>query len=220
VADDAVATGASRGLRCPSCAVGVSGRAGASALRSSGRRARRSPVVARWIEGGIGEPRPGDLLERRLAGHGVRVLHERRIPARRASDEQRVAQVIDHLAIGAGGLTVIASRVPRGPVRVARRGLLAARRELLLIGREDRTDLVASVTAHVDGVRAAAAAAGWPDLDVHGALWANVDEPCELDGVLIARGEPIAALAARAGGLDAASVAQLWRRVGFAFPAA
>jgi hypothetical protein len=57
----------------------------------------------------------------------VRLLHDRRIPGRGQAS-------IDHLAIGAGGVTVIDTKAVRGRIRVERvGGLLTARHDVLLI---------------------------------------------------------------------------------------
>jgi hypothetical protein len=52
-----------------------------------------------WARGAQGEERVAARLEKHLDGHGVELLHDRRIPGSRAN--------IDHLTIGPGGVTVI-----------------------------------------------------------------------------------------------------------------
>jgi Nuclease-related domain len=126
------------------------GRAGASTLREYERRHQPREQHAReklggfgvflarlinepgstkvWKQGADGEERTAARLEKHLAGPGVRLLHDRRIPGHGNAN-------IDHLAIGPGGVTVIDSKTHRGDVKVGRvGGLFAPTRAVLLDG--------------------------------------------------------------------------------------
>lgn len=103
-----------------------------------------------WARGAGGEELVGRALDR-LTEHGVRVLHDRRIPGTRAN--------IDHIAISARGVFVIDSKRYHGrPRRRVTGGLLRPRTETLLVGSRDCTKLVDGVAWQVDVVRAAVAA--------------------------------------------------------------
>jgi len=54
-------------------------------------------------------------LDKHLAGTGVLLLHDRRIPGDGGAN-------IDHLAVGPGGVTVIDSKTQRGKIQVDRVG--------------------------------------------------------------------------------------------------
>lgn len=91
-----------------------------------------------WARGADGEEKLARTLERRTEGAGVFLLHDRRVPGSRAN--------IDHLAVGASGVTVIDAKRYTGRIGVERRGgLFTPRREKLVVGRRDRTALVEGV---------------------------------------------------------------------------
>ena len=93
-----------------------------------------------------GEAKLATVLERRTAGHGVVLLHDR------AS--------IDHLAIGRAGVFVIDAKAYTGRIQVERRGgLLRSRTAHLMVGGRDKTSLVDGVLAQAEVVRAALTAA-------------------------------------------------------------
>jgi hypothetical protein len=149
---------------------------------------------------GTGEAR--DLareLQRALRHLPVVMLHDRRLSA---------GLLIEHLAIGPGGVTVIAgwsvADAP-APLTVERlRGIFGARADLLRDGASaDRTALLAPVLARVGAVR---------DLiddmtSVVGALCLEGEEPAvplrplEVEGVIVAGPRAIAELATRDGDL-------------------
>jgi hypothetical protein len=109
----------------------VVGEAGASALREYERRHQRREDHARsklgrlgvalarvideptstkvWRQGGRGEVRTAARLAKHLAGTGLRLLHDRRIPGHGQAN-------IDHLAIGPGGVTAFVLAVTRASV--------------------------------------------------------------------------------------------------------
>jgi Nuclease-related domain len=85
-------------------------------------------------------------LDKHLAGTGVLLLHDRRIPRRGGAN-------IDHLAFGPGGVTVIDSKPHRGKIQVDRvGGLFAPRRSVLLISGRDRTSLIDGVERQIAAV--------------------------------------------------------------------
>jgi hypothetical protein len=142
--------------------------------------------------------RPADRLERLVASHGVMLLHDRRVPPART--------VIEHLAIGPGGVTVIAM-APEEP------------------GERERDLLVEAVARHAALVRTMLERAG-VDADVAGALCLPGGETLPrlghetVGGVAIGVPRQIARLARRQGPLDAAGVARVAALVARAFPPA
>jgi hypothetical protein len=169
-----------------------SGGAGASALREYKRRcvqrdararARLGPVglaVARllgdpqstraWKQGAEQEIRVAARLGKHLDRCGVVLLHDRRIPGRGRAN-------IDHIAIGAGGVSVIDTKSARGRLQIKTAGgRLGARRELLLINGRDRTELVDALECQIAVVRQALAGLRAGDVSVRGALcFPNID---------------------------------------------
>jgi hypothetical protein len=138
-------------------------------------------------------------LQRALRHLPVVMLHDRLLPT---------GLLVQHLAIGPGGVTVIAgwsvADAP-APLTVERlRGIFGARADLLRDGASaDRTALVAPVQARVVAVR---------DLiddmaPVAGALCLEGEEPAvslrplEVEGVIVAGPRAVAGLAAREGDL-------------------
>jgi hypothetical protein len=117
-----------------------------------------------WHQGARGELRAAAQLEKRLAGTGVRLLHDRRIPGHGAAN-------IDHLAIGRGGITVIDTKTITGKIRTERvGGLFSPRRTILLIDGRDRTTLIDSVEAQITAVKTALDRLALDPIDVRGAL--------------------------------------------------
>jgi nuclease-like protein len=127
---------------------------------------------ARWARKAESEDR-ARRLETLLAGSGVRLLSDRRVPGARAT--------IDHLAIGPRGITVIDAVRERGRARIA-----GGR---LLVEGEDHTTLVRDVLRQVEVIRLGLAAT--PNLPIGGAIcWVEPDglprvRNLSLDGVPI-----------------------------------
>jgi hypothetical protein len=127
---------------------------------------------ARWARKAESEQR-ARRLEALLAGSGVRLLNDRRVPGARAT--------IDHLAIGSRGVTVI------GAVRECGRARVVGGR--LLVDDEDRTALVRDVLRQVEVIRLGLAAS--PSIPIGGAIcWVEPGglprvRKLSLDGVLI-----------------------------------
>ncbi|MCP8999141.1 NERD domain-containing protein [Pseudarthrobacter sp. RMG13] len=104
----------------------------------------RQPTKA-WDRGAVGEERLGARLNA-LAGDGLAVLHDRRIPGSKAN--------IDHIAITPGGIWVIDAKRYKGrPELRIEGGILRPRVEKLLVGRRDCTKLVDGALKQVDIVR-------------------------------------------------------------------
>jgi hypothetical protein len=103
------------------------------------------PHTRSWDRGAIGEERLGARLNA-LAGGGLAVLHDRRIPGSKAN--------IDHIAIIRSGIWVIdAKRYGGRPELKTEGGILRPRVEKLLVGRRDCTKLVDGVLKQVDVMR-------------------------------------------------------------------
>jgi hypothetical protein len=156
-------------------------------------------VMMRHAEGAAGEHDLARELQRALRHLPVVMLHDRRLPT---------GLVVEHLAIGPGGVTLIAgwpvADAP-APLAVERlRGIFGARADLLRDGASaDRTALVAPLRARIEAVQ---------DLidgmaPVIGALCLEGEEPAvplrplEVEGVVVAGPRAIAELAARDGDL-------------------
>jgi hypothetical protein len=127
---------------------------------------------ARWARRAESEER-ARRLEALLAGSGVRLLNDRRVPGARAT--------IDHIAIGPRGVTVIDAVREHGRARVAD--------GRLLVDGEDRTRLVRDVLRQVEVIRLGLAAT--PNLPIGGAIcWVEPEglprvRNLTLDGVAI-----------------------------------
>jgi hypothetical protein len=110
-----------------------------------------------WETGAVGEERLGARLDS-LAGQGIAVLHDRRIPGSKAN--------IDHIAITPSGIWVIDAKRYKGrPELKVEGGLLRPRTERLLVGRRDCTKLVDGVLHQIEVLRHHV-----PDVLVAGAL--------------------------------------------------
>jgi hypothetical protein len=127
---------------------------------------------SRWARTAEREQR-ARRLEGLLAGSGIRLLSDRRVPGARAT--------VDHLPIGPQGVTVMDAAYGTGRARV-----LDGR---LLVGDEDRTTLIRDVLRQVEVIRLGLAA--YPNLPVTGAIcWVEPDglprlRKLSLDGVSI-----------------------------------
>jgi hypothetical protein len=146
-------------------------------------------------------------LQRALRHLPVVMLHDRRLPG---------GLLAEHVAIGPGGVTVIAgwpAADAPAPLTVERlRGIFGARAELLRDGTEaDRTALVAPVGERVRAIRAVVDEMA----PVTGALCLEGEEPAarlrplEVEGITIAGPKAIAELAAREGDLHDYELAAL-----------
>jgi hypothetical protein len=190
------------------------------AMREYDRRASRGcepRSTEVWRKGARGEVRTAELLAKHLKGHGVRLLHDRRIPGHGRAN-------IDHIAVGPAGVLVIDSKTHGGKVRKDwEGGLFTARRTLLRINGRDQTRLIVGVERQVEYVRAAV---GDSSIEVRGALcFPNPDglpmfRQLSVRGIAIDGTKPIARIAALPGPLTPGKVDQLWKRLARAFPTA
>lgn len=205
------------------------GRPGQSALREYERRSQRREDRAReaagglgvavahltcepqsiraWKQGGEGERHVGQRLTELLSASTAQLLHDRRVPwAGRLN--------IDHLAVGAGGVTVIDAKTHRGRIRVERVGLFP-RREILRINGRNQTKLIDGIERQLDHVRRALAGSPFAEADVRGALCFPAPEGLPLLGrlfvrrILIAGPRGVANLADRPGTLAASKISEL-----------
>jgi hypothetical protein len=172
-------------------------RIGGLLLRLGGPPAHESA----WERGAEGEERVAARLEQLLAGSGVVLMHDRRLPGSRAN--------IDHLAIGPGGITVIDTKRLTGKVEVRGHGERAA----LKVGGRDRSKLLDGVQRQLAAVACAA-----PGVDVRAAL-------CFVDpgglplralrprAILVDSTRGVAKLAKRAGRLDPLAIGELIQRL-------
>lgn len=218
----------------------VAGSAGASAQREYERRkAKREERVrtahpkiggfllavsdepqstTAWATGARGEELLGKRLDG-LAGHGVRVLHDRRIPRTKAN--------IDHIAVSPAGVFVIdAKRYKARPHLRVEGGLLRPRVEKLVVGTRDQTKLVEGVHKQVDLVRAALEAVGVADVPVRGVLcfveadWPLFGGSFVIDGVAVLWPKKLAEILSAGGPLDDAAVDRAHRDLAAALPPA
>ncbi|MGA8717286.1 MAG: nuclease-related domain-containing protein [Solirubrobacteraceae bacterium] len=172
-----------------------------------------------WGQGAQGERRTAVRLQKHLAGHPVKLLHDRRIPGHGKAN-------LDHLAVGPGGVTVIDSKTHRGEVRVERvGGLFTDPHSILTIGGRDQTKLIDGVERQVKLVAAALTRAGVGDLDIRGALcfpdpYGLPLRQLRVRGIVIDGPKPIAKLARRPGPLSADQVDRLAHQLAAVFAAA
>lgn len=213
-----------------------SGMAGASARREFERRkARREERIrakhpklggfmlaiseephstAAWDVGALGEERLGKGLDQ-IASDSLRLLHDRRIPKRKAN--------IDHVAVTASGVYVIDAKKYRGrPHLKIEGGIFRPRVERLLVGSRDCTKLVDRVLKQVDVVRSLVD----DDVPIHGVLcFVEADWPL-LGGAFTTRGlqalwpKKLYRQLQGEGLLSADACAQILRKLAQALPAA
>lgn len=169
-----------------------------------------------WASGAVGEARVGAKLDG-LAGDGVLVLHDRRIPGTRAN--------LDHLAIGAAGVFVIdAKRYNDATLEIRRSGgLFSPVNERLFVGGRDKTSLVANMAPQAAAVYEALDGAGFEQVPVQPVL-TFVDAVFPLFGSLELAGVPIlgtrgtAKLVRRQGPLDLETRQRLHTHLSAALP--
>ena len=151
---------------------------------------------ARWVRRAESEER-ARRLEEFLAGSGVRLLNDRRVPGARAT--------VNHLAIGSRGITIIDAVRERGRVRVVD--------GRLLVNGQDRTTLVRDVLRQVEVIGLGLAAS--PSVPIGGAIcWVEPDglprvRRLALDGVPIDSPRILAEELRRPGTLSPRRVRQL-----------
>lgn len=165
-----------------------------------------------WARGAEGEEQIGIFLSRSVGAEGV-VLHDRRIPGRRAN--------LDHVAIVPSGVWVIDAKHYRGRLERRSVGGWFTARQTLYVGRRDQSRLVASAARQ----RADVARRLPPDLRVRAALCFTGAErnlfarPFVLDGVVVTWPKALAKELVAPGPLDAEARHELATRLARAFPA-
>ena len=118
--------------------------------------------VHAWRQGAEGEAAAARALRLRLHGSDVVLLHDRRVRGRGRAN-------IDHIAIGATGVTVIDTKSSRGRVQVATTGIINCHERLLVNGR-DRTSQLESLDRQIERVARVLARNGDDGVAVFGAL--------------------------------------------------
>lgn len=172
-------------------------------LRDAGRRSRE---VRAWEKGAAGESIVGRVLAE-LADHGVRSLHDRRVPGG--------ASNLDHLAIAPTGVYVIDAKNYSGRPRIETSGAGEATTTRLFIGRDDRQHLVQSVQWQTRVVGAVLADSSVPVRGILcfiGADW-EVLNGYLVGGIGVTSPERLADLLRMPGPLDAARIAALRRHL-------
>ena len=171
-----------------------------------------------WATGARGEEVLGKRLDG-LAGRGVRVLHDRRIPRTRAN--------IDHIAVGRAGVFVIDAKRYKGrPQLRVEGGLFRPRVEKLLVGSRDQTKLVEGVHKQVAVLRARLEAAGLAEVPVRGVLcfveaeWPLIGGAFVIDGVSVLWPKKLVDHLVADGPLDDAAVDAAHRALASALPPA
>jgi hypothetical protein len=163
-----------------------------------------------WRRGAEGEVRTAGRLAKHLRERGVTVLHDRRVPGRRAN--------IDHLAVGPGGITVIDTKNYTGKV--------AVRKGRLWVNGRDRTKLIDGVLGQTEVLRSALAGSAYARVSIEAALaWSNHEalpllRALSAKGVLIDGTRRVAKLASRPGPLSVAEADQLAALLGKKLPPA
>lgn len=134
-----------------------------------------------WATGATGEAALGKRFDA-LAGPGLRVLHDRRIPGSKAN--------IDHIVVTANGVWVIdAKRYKGAPERRTSGGLFRPTVHQLYIGGRDRTILVDGVLRQVELVESALGEDACPvrgALVFQGAEWPMLSSGFDIRGVVVA----------------------------------
>jgi hypothetical protein len=207
---------------------GASARARYERLRRRDERRRReafgrlAPLISllagpkksteAWAAGAEGEERIGAYLGQAVGAHGV-LLHDRRIPGRRAN--------LDHVAVVASGVWVIDSKHYRGRLVRRRVGGWPTTRHALFVGRRDHGALVAAAQRQ----RGVVARLVPSDVRVQVALcftgveWPLLARPFVLDGVLVTWPRALAKALTASGRLDADRRRQVAAAIARAFPA-
>jgi hypothetical protein len=185
-------------------------------------RVQQEPASTRvWKQGSSGEVRAGERLTKHLREHGVRLLHDRRVPGHGQAN-------IDHVAIGPAGVLVIDTKSHKKKVRTERvGGLFSPRRTLLMVGGRDQTQLIDGVEKQVGYVSAALGRfASETPVTVSGALcFINPDglplfSQLRVRDVVIDGPRALAKLARGPGPHEADAIERIWAYLGREFPPA
>ena len=172
-----------------------------------------------WATGALGEERLGRHLDS-LAGPGLHVLHDRRIPRSKAN--------IDHLVVAPSGVFVIDAKRYQGqrPSLRVEGGILRPRVEKLMVGSRDRTRLVEGLRKQLDLVRSALDSTEFGQVPVMGMLcfveadWPLIGGDFTIGGVRVLWPKKAAERVTRLGDIDVATADRIHRAVAIAFPTA
>jgi hypothetical protein len=171
-----------------------------------------------WAVGARGEELLGQRLNG-LAEHGVKVLHDRRIPPTKAN--------IDHIAVGPTGVFVIDAKRYKGQPRLrVEGGILRPRTEKLMVGSRDCTKLVTGVHKQLDRVRSALESADLADVPVHGMLcfveadWPLIGGTFTISELYVLFPRKAVEYLVKPGPLDDAAIQRVHRTLAEAFPPA
>lgn len=170
--------------------------------------------TAAWSKGADGEERLGARLDE-LSCSRLLVLHDRRLPGRRAN--------IDHVVVTPSGVWVVDAKFYSGrPARRTRGGLFSGRRDVLTVAGRDRSKLVEGMRRQVAVVEGVVGR----DVPVHGALcFIDADWPLSsrgfgIDGVHVLAPRRLFTLLKQPGELTPADVEQCRRRLRSELPPA
>jgi hypothetical protein len=188
------------------------GRPGASADGEGERRG-----AASWLQGAAGERKLGAELDK-LRNEGFAVLHDRRIPGRRAN--------IDHVVIGPAGIFVIDTKAYTGKIERRDDGWLFRRQARLYVGGRNRTRLVTAMARQVEAVRKALGSSPAGDPRVIPVVcfvdsrWGLLAPPLVFGDVRVLWPRALGKLLRNGGTLSVDRIAQIERRLAVALPAA
>jgi hypothetical protein len=175
--------------------------------------------VYAWKQGAEGEAATARDLDRHLRRSNVIVIHDRRIPGRGRAN-------IDHIAIGAGGITIIDTKSTRGQIQIRTVGLIN-RHELLFVNGRDRTSQVNALARQIDRVATTLDRQGVDYVEAMGALCypfmrRDLLHYGRARGGLITVDDPrhVAKVANRSGPLTPDDIEDLASRIEAAFPPA
>jgi Nuclease-related domain len=171
-----------------------------------------------WATGARGEERLGGQLDT-LAGGGVHVLHDRRIPRTRAN--------IDHMVVCPSGVFVIDAKKYQGrPSLRVDGGLFRPRIKKLMIGSRDGTKLVDGVHKQVDLITSALESADLGQIPVSGMLcfveadWPLIGGDFTIAGLRVLWPKKAASYVRQPGSVDAEIAHRIHRTLAISFPSA
>ena len=167
-----------------------------------------------WAIGAWGE----EKLAEELAGiEGLRVLHDRRVPATRGN--------IDHIAIAPAGVFVVDAKAYEGLIEIRNYGWFWKPDWRLTVGRRDKSKLARDMSWQVEAVRSALEAAGvdplppiTPVLCFVDGRWPFLRPPEEYAGVRLESERSIRDLFTASEVLDEAGIERVTRTLAQALP--
>jgi hypothetical protein len=172
-----------------------------------------------WATGSSGERRLGAYLDT-LDDTSLIVLHDRRIPRRRAN--------IDHIAVTRSGVFAIDAKNYAGKVQKIDKGGWFSTDLRLYVGRRDCTKLIPAMAKQVDALRQAIGAPAMdgiaitviPVLCFVDAEWSLFARPFQLGGVWVEWSNSLGERLRAPGPLGAEQVQRLAQKVAAVLPAA